>query len=169
MQHGQVVLVDTNIIIEAVRVNCWSALTAHFSVETVEKCCEEARTGELHRPGYVEVSEKALRERLKVHLVSDIELAALGLRDPEAFRLDPGERHLWAHAVSRGDSWLASCCDNAAVNAAVRLGWEDRLASLEELTNAAGARPASRHLKEQFRSARLAAWRTAALLKRGLK
>ena len=51
MQRGQVVLVDTNIIIEAVRVNCWGALTAHFSVETVEKCCEEARTGELHRTG----------------------------------------------------------------------------------------------------------------------
>lgn len=169
MQRGQVVLVDTNIIIEAVRVNCWTALTVHFSVETVEKCCEEARTGDLRRPGYVEVDEKALRERLKVHRVSDPELVALSLRDSEAFRLDPGERHLWAHALGRSDSWMVSCCDNAAIIAAVRLGWEDRLTSLEELADAAGARPASRHLKEQFRSARLSAWRTAALLKRGLK
>ncbi|HZP92168.1 MAG TPA: hypothetical protein VFB20_04710 [Burkholderiales bacterium] len=169
MQRGQVVLVDTNIIIESVRVNCWNALTAHFSVETVEKCREEARTGQLHRPGYVVVDEKALRERLKAHPVSDTALAALSLRDPEAFRLDPGERHLWAHAFARTDGWVASCCDLAAVQAAVRLGWEDRLKSLEELAQAAGANPAVRKLKEQFSAARLSAWRTAALLERGLK
>lgn len=169
MQRGQVVLVDTNIIIEAVRTNCWTALTTHFSVETVEKCCEEARTGQLHRPGYVEVNENALRDRLKVHQVSNAELAALSLRDPEAFRLDAGERHLWAHGLGRNDAWIASCCDNAAINAAIRLGWEERLKSLEELVNAAGARTASRNLKEQFGSARLSTWRTTALLKRGLK
>ena len=55
MQRGQVVLVDTNIIIESVRTGCWNALTTHFKVETVEKCCEEARTGEAHRPGYVKL------------------------------------------------------------------------------------------------------------------
>ncbi len=169
MQRGQIVLVDTNIIIESVRVNCWNALTTYFGVETVEKCREEARTGELHRPGYVVVDEKALRERLKACPVSDQELAALTLRDAESFRLDPGERHLWAHALTRGDAWLACCCDNAAVQAAVRLGWEDRLKSLEELALAAGANPAVRKLKEQFSAARLSAWRTAALLKRGLK
>jgi hypothetical protein len=32
------VLVDTCVIIEAFRVNCWKALCNHFSVETVE-CC----------------------------------------------------------------------------------------------------------------------------------
>ena len=169
MQRGQVVLVDTNIIIEAVRTNCWNALTVHFDVHTVEKCCEEARTGEAHRPGYVEVSEKALRERLKVHRVGDAELAALGVRDPESFRLDAGERHLWSHALSRNDAWLASCCDAAAVGAAVRLGWADRLVSLEELVHTAGAGDALKELKGQFGSARLAQWRTAALLKRGLK
>lgn len=169
MQRGQVLLMDTNIIIEAVRVNCWTALTAHFSAATVEKCCEEARTGDLHRPGYVEVSEQALRERLMVHAVPEVRLAELALRDPESFRLDAGERHLWAHALGRGDAWIASCCDNAAISAAVRLGWEDRLKSLEELAQAAGARPAVRKLKEQFGSARLSAWRTAALLRRGPK
>lgn len=169
MQRGQAVLVDTNIIIEAVRTGCWTALTAHFSVQTVEKCCEEARTGEVHRRGYVEVSEKVLREGLGVHRVSTVELADLDLRDPEAFRLDAGERHLWAHALGRDDAWIASCCDQAAVNAAVRLGWEDRLVSLEDLVTAAGARHAVRQLKQQFASARLSAWRTVALLKRGLK
>jgi hypothetical protein len=167
VQRGQVVLVDTNIIIECVRVNCWTALTTHFSVETVEKCCEEARTGQAHRPGYVVVDEKALRNRLRVHPVSDLQLAALSLRDPGASGLDLGERHLWAHALARSDAWVASCCDHAAVQAAMRLGWGDRLASLEQLVQLAGANPAARKLKEQFSGVRLSMWRTAALLKRG--
>jgi hypothetical protein len=169
MQRGQVVLVDTNIIIEAVRTGCWNALTVHFDVHTVEKCCEEARTGEAHRPGYVQVDEKALRTRLTVHPVSASEMAALRVRDAEAFRLDPGERDLWAHALGRNDAWVASCCDLAAVGAAVRLGWADRLRSLEEIVQAAGARAALKNLKGQFASARLTQWRTAALLRWGLK
>ena len=169
MQRGQVVLVDTNIIIEAVRTGCWNALIVHFNVETVEKCCEEARTGQAHRPGYVVVGESALRTRLKVHRVAETMLIELGQRYSDADRLDAGERHLWAHALDRNDEWLAVCGDRAAVNAAVRLGWEDRLVSLEGLVNAAGARSALKHLKDQFSSARLSEWRTAALIARGLK
>lgn len=169
MQRGQAVLVDTNIIIETVRTGCWNALATHFSVHTVEKCCEEARTGDARRPGYVEVSEKVLREKLTVHPVSDAELVALSLRDTEAFRLDAGERHLWAHAAGRTDAWLACCCDQAAINVAVRLGWGDQIISLEELASAAGARQAVKQLKAQFASDRLSAWRTAALLRRGVK
>jgi hypothetical protein len=168
VQRGQALLVDTNIIIEAVRVGCWGALKAHFSVETVEKCAEEVRTGDLYRPGYVAIDERALRERLKVHGVSDLELATFALRDPQA-RLDAGERHLWAHALGRTDAWIASCCDRAAVEAAVGLGWEDRLKSLEELVRAAGATPAAEKLKGQFSAARLSSWRTEALLARGIK
>ncbi len=164
-----VVLVDTNVIIESFRTGCWSALAAYFTMETVEKCCEEARTGRAHRPGYVKVDARVLNRRLTVHPVSDRELLALSLRDVEAFRLDPGERRLWAHALGRSDVWVASSADRAAINAAVRLGWEDRLVSLEELTNHAGARSALKHLKGQFGSARLSTWRTAALLDRGLE
>lgn len=169
MERGQVVLVDTNIIIESVRTGCWNAIVTHFSVETVEKCCEEARTGQAHRRGYVEVNEPALRTRLTVHKVSGVMLFELMERYPDADRLDAGERHLWAHALERNDEWVAACSDRAAVNAAVRLGWEDRLVSLEELVTAAGARSASKTLKGQFRAARLSEWRTAALLARGLK
>lgn len=168
MKPEQVVLVDTNIIIEAVRIGCWSAVTAHFRIATVAKCCEEARTGDRRRQGYVEVVEKDLQTRLTVHQVTDAELAHLALQDAESFRLDPGERHLWAHALQREDDWFACCCDHAAVNAAVRLGWQDRLVSLEELANHAGVKAALRNLKSQFRSARLSEWRTAALLERKL-
>ncbi len=169
MQPGQAVLVDTNIIIEAVRIKCWSTVTGHFRIETVEKCCEEARTGDLHRPGYVQVSEKDLQTRLVTYPVSKIELASLALRDLESFRLDDGERHLWSHALGRTDEWLACCCDHAAVNSAIRLGWVDRLVSLEELIVAARGKRAAGALKDQFRTVRLSAWRTEALLKHDLK
>jgi len=158
MQPGGTVLVDTNIIIEAVRIECWKAITGHFRIETVEKCCEEARTGDLHRPGYVEVSEADLKTRLTIHRVSDKALATLALQ--ESFRLDAGERCLWAHAMGRDDDWFACCCDRAAVNAAVRFGWADRLVALEELVQTAGEKRAARMLKDQFRLVRLSTWRT---------
>jgi len=169
MQAGQIVLVDTNIIIEAVRTNCWSAIIGHFVVETVQKCCEEARTGKAHRPGYVEIDEAILRTRLTAHPVTNSELVALGVRDVEASRLDPGERELWAHALSRTDAWVACSCDRGAIKAAVRLGWEDQLVSLEELAHAVGAWTALKQLRGQFKSGRLSEWRTAALLERGFK
>jgi hypothetical protein len=135
----------------------------------VEKCCEEARTGNLRRPGYVEVTEGDLQTRLAIHPVSAKALATLALQDPESAGLDPGERHLWAYALDRTDDWLACCADRAAVNAAVRLGWQDRLISLEELANHAGARAALKNLKTQFTSARLYQWCTAALFERGIE
>jgi hypothetical protein len=134
----------------------------------VAKCCEEVRTGDLRRRGYVQVSEKDLQTRLTVHQVSDTELASLALRDADSFRLDEGERHLWAHALGRDNEWFACCCDRAAVNAAVRLGWEDHLVALEELANHAGASASLKRLKSQFSKVRLSEWVTAALLERGL-
>lgn len=70
----------------------------------------------------------------------DTNIIIEAVRDAEAFRLDAGERHLWAHATGRADAWIACCCDQAAVNVAVRLDWGDRIVSLEELAGAAGAR-----------------------------
>jgi hypothetical protein len=163
------ILVDTNIIIESVRVKCWSAITGHFKIETVDKCCEEARTGDLHRPGYVQVSERDLKTRLAIHRVSRTELANLVLQDAESFRLDDGERHLWAHALTRRDEWFACCSDHAAIKAAVRLGWKDRLLALEELINHAGASGTLKQLKSQFLKIRLSQWVTDALLERGIK
>ena len=169
MKLKQILLFDTNIIIEAVRVKCWSALTTHFHIETVTKCCEEARTGNRRRSGYVEVNDTHLQPRLTVHAVSEVELAHFDMHElVESFRLDEGERHLWAHALQRTDEWFACCCDRAAVNVAVRLGWKDRLVALEELVNQAGARTAIKHLKPQFYKARLSEWVTASVLQQGL-
>ena len=103
------------------------------------RTCHQFKRERRHRQGasagLLEVDARVLNRRLAVHWVSDRELVALSPRDVEAFRLDPGERHLWAHVLGRSDAWVASSADRAAINAAVRLGWEDRLVSFEELAN----------------------------------
>jgi hypothetical protein len=153
VQQGRCVLVDTNIIIEAFRTRCWKALTAFYQVETVEKCHEEALTGDHLRPGYVEVDASALQGRLVVHPVTDLELAGFSLVCPDADALDAGERHLFAHAQSRPDAWIATCADRAAVRIAFLLGWKDRFHSLEALSQPTGAKPAlKRHFTENWLS-----------------
>lgn len=157
MRLGQTVLVDTNIIIEAVRTGCWNALGTHFKLETVDKCCEEARGGDLHRTGYVEIDEAALR-KLHSQPVSDAQLIELHLAYSQAAGLDDGERHLWAHALTRNDAWIATTADKAAFFAACHLGWRDRMVSLEALIESAGARHALKQIKPQFTKARLDQW-----------
>ena len=153
MQQGQIVLVDTNIIIEAFRARCWKALTAYYRVETVEKCYEEALTGDRLRPGYVEVDPAVLKGKLVINRVASLELAALALTCPDADALDAGERHLFAHAHKRSDAWIATCADRAAVRIAFALGWKERLCSLELLSKLTGAKPAlKRHFTEDWLS-----------------
>ena len=55
MTRGDMVL-DTNVIIEAHRTKCWGAVVNAFKVETVEKCCEEAATGDKRRADYVVIN-----------------------------------------------------------------------------------------------------------------
>jgi hypothetical protein len=153
MDQGQIVLVDTNIIIEAFRARCWNALTAYYQVETVEKCCEEALTGDRRRPGYVEVNAKLLKEKLVIHRIEPVELATLALARPDVDALDAGERHLFAHAYQRADVWIAACADRAAVRIGLALGWKDRIFSLEALCKPTGAKPGLKgHFTEDWLS-----------------
>ena len=55
IESGAVVLVDTNVIIEAHRTGAWAALVGGYSVETVEECVTADRVppatpGEMDRP-----------------------------------------------------------------------------------------------------------------------
>ena len=146
MQRGQVVLMDTSVIIEAYRTNCWNAVTAHFSIGTVEKCYEETLTGDPLRPGYVTVDAAQFRKGLSErHEVSAVQSAVLSLKLANVDVLDAGERDLLAHLITRSDAWLASFADRAAVNAALELGLEERLVPLDAIARAAGARPALRY------------------------
>jgi len=95
------VFIDTNIIIEAFRTGCWTAICNKFAIETVDKCVEEALTGNPDDPGRVHIDRDALLEGLADrHQVGKLELAKLVLTHPSCHGLDDGELHLlaWLHA-----------------------------------------------------------------------
>ena len=131
---AQVVLVDTNVIIEAHRVKCWNALAAYYALETVEKCVEETQTGAQNRSPAENIDQNKLRGTLRaVHRVSEIEIAEFLLRQKQ--HLDAGERDLLSHAATRHDAWIVSSPDKAAMRVAFAEGWADRLIALEALCN----------------------------------
>ena len=162
-----VLLVDTNVVIEAVRVGAWNALTGALCVETVEECRHEARRGDSTRPAYVPVSDADLARLTCVRKVSVQERAEYLLADPEAAAMDPGERDLFAHAYQRvkaGDrAWVVCSPDKASIRAAVRIGIADQLRSLETACTAVGARPRLQ-LKPHHQELFLSKYRTEYLL-----
>jgi hypothetical protein len=136
------VLLDTCIIIEAFRVNCWKALCARYDVETVEKCVEEACTGDPLNPKRVPIDRKLLTSGLaRVHPVTDLERATFSINNAGLPGLDDGELHLlaWLHANQPIPiTLLISTTDKAALKAVHMLSWLSHVSSLETLGRAAG-------------------------------
>ena len=131
MKAGDVVLVDTNIIIEGHLRSCWNALTGAYRVETVETCVVEAMTGR-HDWNGTKPAESVLRGSLAaIHDVPRAGLAKVMLGG--GAQLDEGEQHLWAHALVRDDAWILCGPDRASM----RFGYEhkqrERLVSLGAL------------------------------------
>lgn len=139
-RHLGVVLVDTNVILEAHRTRSWRALTGAYGVETVEDCVAETQTGFQRRRRELQIDAGELRDSLKaVHSVETRERAALAVRVPD-IALDRGETSLWAHALNRDDAWILCGPDRASLRCGVRLGFRERLVSLEGLLDDAGHR-----------------------------
>lgn len=139
--RGTAVLVDTNVIIEAHRTQAWRALVGGYGVETVEDCVTETQTGFQRRRSEQAIDSGQLRESLaSVHAVSDSDRAELAVR-VDGIALDIGEWSLWAHARSREDPWVLCGPDKASLRCGVRLGFRDRLVSLEGLLHQIGHRP----------------------------
>jgi hypothetical protein len=162
-----VVLVDTNVVMEAVRTRCWNAVTGGLSIETVEECRDEAQRGDRGRPGYLPVSTDDLSRIRAVHAVTAVERAAFAMAYEDARNMDRGERDLFAHAygrVARGDAvWVVCSADKACVRAAVALGWHERMHCLAALAAAVGANP-NPPLLEQYGERWLSQARTKFLL-----
>lgn len=139
------ILVDTNVIIEAVRTNSWNALTGGAPIETVEECREEALRGDAGQAGFVTVNDAHLDRLARVHAVTPLTQATFALAYSAAATMDAGERDLFAHAFERehsGDGeWYLSSSDKALIRAAVSLDWSSRLQSLEEIMERLGTRP----------------------------
>ena len=150
---GDIVLIDTNVIIEAHRVRCWRAIVNLFKVETVEKCSEEAATGDSRRPGYVAVDVGEMKKVVAVHPVSLLELAQVETRLTEPDRIDVGEKHLLAHALAKPGRWYLSASDRAALRAGSELGFLERCVSLEALVRVVGMKPQFKnHFTEKWLS-----------------
>lgn len=63
-RHQGIVLVDTNVILEAHRTGSWRALAGGYPVETVDDCVDETQTGfQLHRSELRVLGETLLREK----------------------------------------------------------------------------------------------------------
>ena len=138
VRYRGAVLVDTNVILEAHRTGTWRALTGGYRVETVEECVTETQTGfQLRRPER-QIDGVELRDRLStVHTVEDLDRARLAVR-VDNIALDEGEASLWAHALSRIDDWVLCGPDKASLRCGIRLGFRERLVSMQELLNAVG-------------------------------
>ncbi|MBE7500203.1 MAG: hypothetical protein HS113_07835 [Verrucomicrobiales bacterium] len=131
-------------------------------METVEKCSEEAATGNNKRGAdYVAVEVEEMKKVVAVHAVSLLELAEIETRLAEPDRIDMGEKHLLAHAITRPGVWYLSASDRAAVRAGNELGFLKRLVSLEALARAVGITP---QFKNHFTEKWLRSLRTDILM-----
>jgi hypothetical protein len=140
--HPGPLLVDTNVILECHRTASWRALTHRYPTETVEECVKETQTGFQHREPEQRIDETELRESLAaVRPVSNHDLAVALVREPLIGHLDAGERHLWAHALTRADAWILCGPDKASMRVGVSLGFKARIVSLERLLLDVGHRP----------------------------
>lgn len=142
----QLVFLDANVIIEAFRIGVWPELAAGWQLETVEKCVEEALTGDSSRADRVAVDGAQLVSGLHhVHAVGRPMRNKLIAEYPDCATLDAGERDLFAYLNTRRPLpalLLISTADKAAIVRAHQLGWLDHLVSLEELLRQTTATPA---------------------------
>lgn len=164
------VIADTNVVLESFRVGCWKELSTHYSVETVEKCVEEALTGNPADSRYVLVPANELNGGLtSKHAVSAADLAALVLAHPHCATLDDGEKHVLAFLHAKkllpSAAIVLSTADKAALVAAHDLGWLIGVTSLDALAKNAGiARHKREALARQYREDWLISVRTKIVL-----
>jgi hypothetical protein len=133
-RHTGPVLLDTNVIIECWRAGAWRALAGGYRLETVEACETETQTGFQRRRPEQQINAILLRNSFRaIHVVSQAERAQAVVREPQIAFLDEGEQALWAHALTRTDGWLLCGPDKASLSVGIRLGFRERLVSLERL------------------------------------
>ncbi len=145
-EPGQIVLVDTNVVLEAHRVGCWASLAQFFSLHTVEKVIEETQTGYQNRSIEEEIDPRKLRSSFRgIVEIDDLARAEFLIEYPET-QLDPGERDLaiYAAGLDLDRVWWLNSPDNATLRHAKTRGWLDRLVSLEAMGKRVGQRPAVR-------------------------
>lgn len=140
MNKDDRVLIDTNAIIEAHRIQCWKNLTDFFSMETVDMCARECAGGYRDQHGsYTPVDTNLLRDQILVHSVNDSMRRSLLFREPSVTDIDDGERDLLAFAMTLPDDVYLICSpDKACMKVSAKMGLIDRLVSLQSLASRVG-------------------------------
>jgi predicted nucleic acid-binding protein len=157
----QVIYVDTNVIIEATRTNCWRAILNRYDVHTVAEVRKEALRVPSDKSDYVPIDGKLLDAHVSSSEVTTLEVAQASTKAAGLAVLDAGERDLLAHVANLPTgAWLVTTADRAAVKVACQLGCADRLVSLEEMADKCGQKP---KLREWFTKKWLSNIRTAFL------
>jgi len=156
IKPGDVLLVDTNAIIEALRVNCWKAIAVRYKVETVAECVQELGTGSKANQKDVEL----VRDTARVHNVTPMERIALNQSYDLSDLMDAGERDLVAHALSRRDTWFLCGPDKSTIRALHSLDLLARAVSLERLIQVARI-PVKLAIKDNYMEHWLSDQRTA--------
>jgi len=152
MQRGDILLVDTCVIIEAHRVGCWNAISKNFRLETVEMCMIEAQTGQAQRI-HPPVTDEQLRAAFsEVYEVSDLERAQFATDGPDdAPDLDAGELDLWIHALQREDVWYLCGPDTASMQFGCLVGKQNQLEALETVLSIIGmTKPLKQHYEAKW-------------------
>ncbi len=139
----QIVLVDTNVIIEAHRTRCFTQLAQYFELHTVETVVVETQTGHQNRRPEETIDYALLRSQLRhVEDVTDLARIEFALAYPDAI-LDDGERDLliYAGTLPAKDVWFLNSPDKAAIRFGHQRRWLDRFVSLEAMVNHLKLRP----------------------------
>ena len=140
-QPNQIVLVDTNVILEAHRTGCWAPISQYFDLHTVDKVIEETQTGFQNRSNEQTIDEVALRASFSnIASINNGQRAEFNLAHNHP-TLDDGERDLLVYAESLPNTvWFLNSPDMAAVRFVHGRGWIDRLVSLEVMASHLKAR-----------------------------
>lgn len=139
MNRSDIVLVDACVIIEAHRVGVWNAMKNNLKLETVETCIIEAQTGRANRLDPTVLDEELRKGFSAIHQVSQLEIANhLTSVDDDLPAIDDGELELWVHACQRDDVWFLCGPDRASMNYGYKLGYIDRLVSMEQVLGQSG-------------------------------
>lgn len=132
---GDIVLIDTNVIIESHRTGCWNQISNHFTFHTVAKVIEETQTGFQNRKPEESIDETLLRNSIQhIEVITDIQIIEFNIRSGHP-ALDLGERDLMIYAeLISGNAWFLNSPDVASIRFAHNKGWLDRLVSLGAMT-----------------------------------
>lgn len=164
MKRGDPILLDTNVVIEALALGRWKGIAGGLTLETVKECESELYSGK--RWGIKTPVPKDVTDDFSIiHEVTELERAALYAASAKAGFIDPGERDLLAHALARTDRgiWVLASPDKAAIATVVEAGVQDQLVSLEAILSSVGLKA---DLRDHFTTSWMRTQITKALLDR---